>query len=141
MIHLEEPRAYSPAGLGIALYEKVQEMTEGRARKAAAFLAAITCLELEGRELPDSAWCTLALIALSDLAQHAPQMTLVLRDWKTLHQNIARCSGEMSAEQMAASLAWAMSLRSNIHLEPQHYAAVNYSAIEPAACIRVAEAA
>ena len=42
----------SPAELGLAVYEKVQELTQGRARKAATFLSAITCMELDGHDLP-----------------------------------------------------------------------------------------
>ena len=141
MIHLEALHTYSPASLGIALYEKVQEVTRGKAHKAAAFLSAVTCLELDGRKLPDSAWCTLAVISLFDLSQHAPNATLVIRDWKLLCHKIACSSGEMSAQQIAASLSWAMSHKSNICLEPPQYAIVNYDTIEPADRIQVAEAA
>src|SRR5690348_15910678 len=137
MIHLEEPLAYSPAGLGMAVYEKVQEMTRGKATKAATFLTALTGLELSGRELPDSAWCTLVLISLSELAQHAPRKILVIRDWKSLYHNIARCSGEKSAKKLVETLAWARSLRPNVLFEPTHSALVNYSPLTPPADIKI----
>lgn len=140
MIHLEEPRAYSPAGLGMALYEKVQEVTQGRANKAAAYLSALTCLELDGRKLPDAAWCTLALVSLADLARHAPRTTLLIRDWEALYENIARRSSDASAKQMAEALAWAMSRSRNLCLETRHFAIVNDGTLLPTAH-RIPEAA
>lgn len=117
MIHLSLPDVNSPANLGLAIYEKVQELTAGQAHRSARFLTAITCLELEGRDLPASTWSTLVLFALSDLAVHAPGVTLAERDWAEHYSNVAIRSGDASAQEMASALVWAGCVRKNIELE------------------------
>jgi len=107
----------SPADLGLAVYDKVQELTQGKARRAAAILSEITCLELDGRNLTASPWCMLVLFSLSDLAIHAPGVTLKICDWGVHYHTMARCSGEANAEEMASALAWAGCARQNVELE------------------------
>jgi hypothetical protein len=118
MIQIECSRAGSPSELAIEFYEGIQGATEGRARRAANFLSTLTCLELDGKELPASPWCTLILIALADLELHAPSVTLTIAGWTDLYQSILRSTGEESAQQVVASLAWAASRRHNVRLEP-----------------------
>lgn len=106
----------SPSDVGLAIYEKVQELTGGKSRRSARFLSAITCLELEGRNLPASTWCTLVLFSLSDLAIHAPGAVIAIRDWAVHYNSIAIEYGEATAQEMASALVWAGCSRRNIEL-------------------------
>jgi hypothetical protein len=117
LVHLTLSDITSPADLGLAIYEKVQELTTGKSQRSARFLSAITCMEIEGRELPASTWSTLVLFSLSDLAIHAPGVKLALRDWEIHYTNMAVCSGEASAQEIASALVWAGCARKNIELE------------------------
>ena len=111
------PHIESPADFGLAIYEKVQELTAGKSRRSARLLSAITCLELDGRDLPASTWSTLVLFSLSDLAIHAPGVVLTVRDWRAHYTNMAIRSGDANAEEMASVLEWAGCVRKNIELE------------------------
>ena len=124
MAHLNVSEISSPADLGLAVYEKVQELTQGRARRAAAFLSAITCLELSGRDMPASPWCMLVLFSLYDLAIHAPGVKLAIHDWAVHYHAMAHRSGKASAQEMAAALVWAGCLRQNVELESADLALV-----------------
>lgn len=117
MARLITPEISSPAELGIAMYEKVQELTKGRAQRAASFLSELTCLELGGCQLPSSPWCTLVLFALSDLAMHAPGVTILIPNWPKHYHNIARKSGEAIAQEIASSLVWVGCEKQNLELE------------------------
>lgn len=111
------PDIGSPADLALAIYETVQELTRGKARKAAAFLSSITCLELAGQDMPAAPWCVLVLFSLSDLAIHAPGAKLAIRDWLLHYHVMARQSGEAGAQEMASALVWAGGRRRNVELE------------------------
>lgn len=117
MTRLNASEISTPADLGLAIYEQVQELTRGRARRAAKFLSAITCLELDGHDLTASPWCTLVQFSLSDLAIHAPGVTLAIGDWSVHYHTMADRSGEAGTQEMAAALAWAAGLRRNVMLE------------------------
>jgi hypothetical protein len=119
LAHLTLNEVNSPADLGLAIYEKVQELTGGRSRRSAKFLSAITCLELDGRDLPVSTWCTLVVFSLSDLAIHAPGVILAVRNWSVHYTNIAAICGESGAQELASALVWAGCLRKNIELESE----------------------
>jgi hypothetical protein len=121
---LEFEDVSSPADLGLAIYQKVQEITQGRARRAAEFLLQITCLELDGKMLPASPWCTLVLFSLHDLATHAPGAIIEIQDWAVHYHTMAKRSGEASAKEMAAALIWAGCLRRNIELRSDNLAVV-----------------
>jgi hypothetical protein len=141
MTRLAIPEISSPADLGLAVDEKVQELTQGRARKSASFLSALTCLELDGHDLPASPWCTLVLLSLSDLAIHAPGVTLAISDWAVHFHNMARRCGEASAREMASALVWAGCRRRNVELESSGTAVVNGSGLVDAVSGARAEAA
>jgi hypothetical protein len=116
MARLSVSEVSSPADLGLAVYSHVQEITQGKAHRAASFLSEIACLELEGRELTASPWCVLVLFSLSDLAIHAPGETLEICNWTFHYQNMAMRSGEESAREVASALIWAGCTRRNVEL-------------------------
>ncbi|MCW3051927.1 MAG: hypothetical protein JWN14_1097 [Chthonomonadales bacterium] len=122
MDYLDTSNVFTLANLGLAMYERVQIRTRGKALKTRKFLCALTCYQLpRGIECqePDAAWYTLILFACSDLAAHAPGVKIVISNWEVLYNRIASHGSEESAQQIATILAWAEGQWDNIRLKPR----------------------
>jgi len=120
----------------LTLYSMVMEHTQGKARAAAECLCAITSLEFDGGRPAETAYTTLALMALSDLALHAPGVKIIIANWPEDYGVLVRNSSECKAQQMASILQWAECRWDNIQLGIPAIPAVNYQqAILPSEAI------
>ncbi|HLK61678.1 MAG TPA: hypothetical protein VKU00_34345 [Chthonomonadaceae bacterium] len=105
-VMLDTPRISDIVSFGATVYEAAQQILQGRARRAATLLMAITTRELQSHFTPDAAYVMLALLSLRAVAKEGGILVLPAEDWAAALQRIEARSGEPAARQAQAAMAF-----------------------------------
>jgi len=106
-VHIDTTKISTTSSLGLAFFKVTQQITCGKAYRAANLLASMTAYELNGSSYSSSGYRCLVLLALADLAKHAPSATLILPNWTATLHRISINSGETAGRDVEALMKWA----------------------------------